>query len=69
MTHISYFFIIGICHVNMKYEYVCKIDGIPSMTLQDIKKTNRYGGTHTCTHGHQENNITPQTQFAEDNIY
>ena len=43
----------------------------PAMTLQDIKKTKRYGRTdghtHTRTHAHTDNVKTvypPQTKFA-----
>ena len=39
----------------------------PAMTLQDIKKTNRYGGTFGRTHTNMDNVKTvypPQTKFA-----
>ena len=52
-----------------------KFDENPAMTLQDIKKTKRYGRTdgrtdgqtHTHTHAHTDNVKTvypPQTKFA-----
>ena len=46
-----------------------RFDENPAMTLQDIKKTKRYGQTdgrtHTRTHGQRENSIPPpQTKFA-----
>ena len=34
-----------------------------AMTLQDIKKTKRYGRTHARTDGQRENSI-PTTKFA-----
>ena len=48
-----------------------KFDENPALTLQDIKKTKRYGRTdarmHTHTHAHTDNVKTvypPQTKFA-----
>ena len=34
-----------------------RFDENPAMTLQDIKKTKRYGRTDACTHGQRENSI------------
>ena len=34
-----------------------KFDENPAMTLQDIKKTKRYGRTDARTHGQRENSI------------
>ena len=31
-----------------------RFDENPAMTLQDIKKTKRYGRTDACTHGQRE---------------
>ena len=48
-----------------------KFDENPAMTLQDIKKTKRYGRTdarthtHARTHGQRENSI-PTTKFVGD---
>ena len=39
-----------------------RFDEIPSVTLQYIKRTKRYGWTdaHTHTHGQPENSIPPE---------
>ena len=34
-----------------------RFDENPAMTLQDIKKTKRYGWTDGCTHGQRENSL------------
>ena len=44
-----------------------RFDENPAMTLQDIKETKRYGGTHARTHARTDNVKTvypPQTKFA-----
>ena len=56
----------------MKYmNMFARFDENPAMTLQDIKKTKRYGQTeahtHARTHTHRDNVKTvypPQTKFA-----
>ena len=52
-----YFFISSICLVHMKV--FAKFDEIPSMTLQDIKETKRYGHTFVrsfvCSDGRTDN--------------
>ena len=40
-----------------------RFDENPAMTLQDIKKTKRYGRTDARTHEQRENSI-PTTKFA-----
>ena len=40
-----------------------EIPAILAMTLQDIKETKRYGGTH----GQRETVYSPQTKFAGSN--
>ena len=48
-----YFFVLSICLAYMNM--FARFDENPAMTLQDIKKTKRYGRTDartdTCTHG------------------
>ena len=53
-----------------------RFDENPAMTLQDIKKTKRYGRTHGWTHGRTDSVKTvypPQTKFAggikENTVY
>ena len=44
-----------------------RFDENPAITLQDIKKTKRYGRTHARTHTRTDNVKTvypPQTKFA-----
>ena len=49
-----------------------RFDENPAMTLQDIKKTKRYGQidgrTNAHTHGQRENSIPPQTKFAGESL-
>ena len=44
-----YFFVLSIClaYINM----FARFDEIPAMSLQDIKKTKRYGRMDGCTDG------------------
>ena len=48
-----YFFIYSICLAYMNM--FARFDENPAMTLQDIKKTKRYGRTDARTHGQREN--------------
>ena len=68
-----YFFVYSICLAYMNM--FARFDENPAITLQDIKKTKRYGRTdrrthgltHTRTHAHMDNVKTvypPQTKFA-----
>ena len=43
-----------------------KFDEIPSMILQDIKETKRYGHTVVCSFGRSDNvkTVYPPTKFA-----
>ena len=68
LTPSPYFFVQSIClaYINM----FARFDENPAMTLQDIKKTKRYGRTH----GRTDNVKTvypPQTKFAGgyNNVY
>ena len=67
MAPSPYIFIISIGPVDMnKY---AKFDEIPSMTLNDIKETKRYGRKDRRTDGRTDNVKTvyythPQTQFV-----
>ena len=56
--------IIIICPVDMIV--YARFDEIPSITLQDIKKTKRYGRTDARTDGRTTGKqyTRPQTQFA-----
>ena len=56
-----YFFVLSLClaYINM----FARCDENPAMTLQDIKKTKRYGRTHTRT-DNVKTVYPPQTKFA-----
>ena len=63
-----YFFVLSIClaYINM----FAGFDENPSMTLQDIKETKRYGRTHARTDGStdgQRENSTPTTSIPTTN--
>ena len=55
-----YFLVLSICLAYMNM--FARFDENPAMTLQVIKKTKRYGRTHTRTDGQRENSI-PTTKF------
>ena len=50
-----YFFVLCICLAYMNM--FTRFDENPTMTLQDIKETKRYGRTHAGTDGQRENSI------------
>ena len=50
-----YFFISSSCHLHMNV--FANFDDIPSMILQDIKETKRYGHTVGRSDGQRENSI------------
>ena len=50
-----YFFVLSICLAYMNM--FARFDENPAMTLQDIKKTKRYGRTDGRTHRQRENSI------------
>ena len=51
------FFIKNICIADMNM--FARFDEIPTMTLQDIEETKRYGWTNERTNGQCENSIPP----------
>ena len=57
-----YFFVLSICLAYMNM--FARFDENPTITLQDIKKTKRYGRTDTCT-DNVKTVYPPQTKFAE----
>ena len=59
-------FISSICLVHMNV--FAKFDEIPSMILQDIKETKRYGHTHGRKDGQRENSIPTHKHSLQGGI-
>ena len=65
-----YFFVLSICLAYMNM--FARFSENPAMTLQDIKKTKRYGRAHALTNartnGQRENSIPTTNKFCGGNL-